>query len=250
MRLQPVAGECSRVARHARFDRRCPGPGRPDGSFSTARQPKTSALESAEGRRGARGAGQAEGIAGSVARFRRFPRAGEREEHLVEARRSHREVGDVDAGRDRAPRAAVARGRGRAAATDSRRDPRRSRCRPAPERLEQLRRRLVESAPVDGATCSMPEPIDALSSRLVPSAILRPWSITAIRSASWSASSRYWVVSRIGDARRRASRRIMPQTSARGSAGRARWWARRGRAPPASRPGEAAMSSRRRMPPE
>src|SRR4029450_9466487 len=28
-----------------------------------------------------------------------------------------------------------------------------------------------------------------------PSAITRPWSITEIRSASWSASSRYWVVS-------------------------------------------------------
>ena len=31
--------------------------------------------------------------------------------------------------------------------------------------------------------------------RCVPSAITRPWSITAIRSASWSASSRYCVVS-------------------------------------------------------
>ena len=31
----------------------------------------------------------------------------------------------------------------------------------------------------------------------VPSATIRPWSSTAIRSASWSASSRYWVVSRM-----------------------------------------------------
>ena len=37
---------------------------------------------------------------------------------------------------------------------------------------------------------------DAFSAGGVPSAITRPWSITAIRSASWSASSRYWVVSR------------------------------------------------------
>ena len=29
----------------------------------------------------------------------------------------------------------------------------------------------------------------------MPSAITLPWSITAMRSASWSASSRYWVVS-------------------------------------------------------
>jgi hypothetical protein len=34
-----------------------------------------------------------------------------------------------------------------------------------------------------------------LSWLLLPSAITRPWSITAMRSASWSASSRYCVVS-------------------------------------------------------
>ncbi len=40
-------------------------------------------------------------------------------------------------------------------------------------------------------------PTEDFSSSEVPSATFRPWSITAIRSASWSASSRYWVVSRI-----------------------------------------------------
>ena len=39
-------------------------------------------------------------------------------------------------------------------------------------------------------------PTEDLSSSEVPSATLRPWSMTAIRSASWSASSRYCVVSR------------------------------------------------------
>lgn len=40
-----------------------------------------------------------------------------------------------------------------------------------------------------------PAPTDALSSPFVPSAITLPWSITAMREARWSASSRYWVVS-------------------------------------------------------
>ena len=40
-------------------------------------------------------------------------------------------------------------------------------------------------------------PTEDLSSSDVPSATLRPWSMTAIRSASWSASSRYCVVSRM-----------------------------------------------------
>ena len=44
-------------------------------------------------------------------------------------------------------------------------------------------------------SCSVEAPTDVLSSSVVPSATLRPLSITATRSASWSASSRYWVVS-------------------------------------------------------
>ena len=42
-------------------------------------------------------------------------------------------------------------------------------------------------------TCSAPWPTDALSWPGVPSAMTLPWSMTAIRSASWSASSRYCV---------------------------------------------------------
>ena len=42
----------------------------------------------------------------------------------------------------------------------------------------------------------------------MPCAITRPWSITAIRSASSSASSRYWVVSRIVVPSRTSSRTI------------------------------------------
>src|ERR1019366_4138175 len=38
-------------------------------------------------------------------------------------------------------------------------------------------------------------PIRDLSERAVPPAMTRPWSMTTIWSASWSASSRYWVVS-------------------------------------------------------
>ena len=44
-------------------------------------------------------------------------------------------------------------------------------------------------------TC--PPGIRLFSSVGVPSATIRPWSSTAIRSASWSASSRFWVVSRM-----------------------------------------------------
>ena len=47
------------------------------------------------------------------------------------------------------------------------------------------------------ATCRKPEPVAAFSSRLVPSAIFLPLSMTAMRAASWSASSRYCVVSRM-----------------------------------------------------
>ena len=43
----------------------------------------------------------------------------------------------------------------------------------------------------------------------MPSAITRPWSITAIRSASWSASSRYWVVSSSVVPSRTSSRTIV-----------------------------------------
>ena len=50
-------------------------------------------------------------------------------------------------------------------------------------------------APCASVTSSRSPPTRSLSSSEVPSAITWPWSITAIRSASRSASSRYWVVS-------------------------------------------------------
>jgi hypothetical protein len=46
-----------------------------------------------------------------------------------------------------------------------------------------------------GRTARVSAPVRALSSAGVPVAITVPWSMTAISLASWSASSRYWVVS-------------------------------------------------------
>ena len=88
----------------------------------------------------------------------------------------------------------------------------------------------------------------AFSSSAVPSAITCPWSITAIRSARRSASSRYCVVSSSGRALARPVRGSRP-TSRGGCAGRGRSSARRGTAP-AARTRAAARSRRRRMPPE
>ena len=52
------------------------------------------------------------------------------------------------------------------------------------------------SARASRRTTSMRSPPTwVLSSSAVPCAIARPWSMTTISSASWSASSRYWVVS-------------------------------------------------------
>ena len=66
-----------------------------------------------------------------------------------------------------------------------------------------------------------PPGIRLFSSAGVPSATIRPWSSTAIRSASWSASSRYWVVSRIVTPAAASSRTIchMVQAAARVQAG-------------------------------
>ena len=94
----------------------------------------------------------------------------------------------------------------------------------------------------------MPWPTDALSSPGVPSAITRPWSITAIRVASWSASSRYCV----------HSSTVVPwPTSARMMSHT--WLRERGSSPVVGSSRNissgvttmlAAMSSRRRIPPE
>ena len=91
-------------------------------------------------------------------------------------------------------------------------------------------------------------PTEALSCPGVPSAITLPWSITAIPSASWSASSRYCVQSRIV-VPSATSARMMSQT----------WLRERGSSPVVGSSRNiscgvttmlAAMSSRRRMPPE
>jgi len=59
----------------------------------------------------------------------------------------------------------------------------------------RTRRACGRCSPSRSRTCRVPEPTRDLSCALVPSATIRPWSMTAICSASWSASSRYWVVS-------------------------------------------------------
>ena len=105
-----------------------------------------------------------------------------------------------------------------------------------------------DAAPCVSVTSTRRPPTRALSSSAVPSAITCPWSTTAIRSASRSASSRYWVVSRTvvpsptsssiashRSIRERGSRPVVG--SSRNSTG--------GLATSA-----AARSSRRRMPPE
>ena len=96
--------------------------------------------------------------------------------------------------------------------------------------------------------CSAPEPTEALSWPGVPSAMTLPWSITAIPSASWSASSRYWVHSRIV-VPSATSDRMMSHT----------WLRERGSRPVVGSSRNiscgvttmlAATSSRRRIPPE
>ena len=86
-----------------------------------------------------------------------------------------------------------------------------------------------------------------MSSPPCPRRSTRPWSITTRSSASWSASSRYCVVSRTVVPVRRRARGSCP-TARCGSAGRARSSARRGTAPAAlherRRRGPAAAASR------
>ena len=78
----------------------------------------------------------------------------------------------------------------RAARAPSR--PRRT-ARVAGDRRERRDRAASRSAASEPDSSRSP-PTCALSSSGVPSAITRPWSITAMRSARRSASSRYWVV--------------------------------------------------------
>ena len=99
-----------------------------------------------------------------------------------------------------------------------------------------------------GARAARPSRPSALSSPLVPSAMTLPWSMMAMRSASWSASSRYCVVSST----------VVPSATSTRTISHT-WLRLRGSRPVvgSSRNSSsgvttmlAAMSRRRRMPPE
>ena len=192
-------------------------------TFSIPRQPKVSAADSGARARRARGRGDRladRRLVGAGGRGRLAvvglalmppapPRsaiaclgglllgrvAGQGQEHLVEARLAEREVGDPDPGADSsatasAPRSASAQGTESAAGSGSSLTlaelARRARARP--------RAAARDRAAVRAGRRARPMPSAAPG---VPSAITLPWSITAIPSQSWSASSRYWVQSRI-----------------------------------------------------
>ena len=175
--------------------------------------------------------------------------AGQRQEDLVEARLAEREVGDA---RCPARESAATRLGARARRRRPRPTAPRGRARAWTRRRARARARRSASARWSGSssrTCSVPWPTEAFSSPGVPSAITRPWSMTAIRSASWSASSRYCVQSRTVVPVRDERADDVPDLVA-ASAGRARSSARRGTSAPGVTTMLAAMSSRRRMPPE
>ena len=97
-------------------------------------------------------------------------------------------------------------------------------------------------------TTRLAAPDWSLSSSGVPSAMIRPWSTTTMRSASWSASSRYWVVrNSVVPSRTRSRRTPHSSTRLRGSSPVV-GSSRKSTGGVAMR--LAARSSRRRMPPE
>ena len=155
---------------------------------------------------------------------------------------AHCRRGGAAARRGRRTRRRPARsGDGRAGPRGSRRSRAPARPTRAGSRSPGLGERDLDAAPRPPATSSSSE---------VPRAMTLPWSITAIRSASRSASSRYCVVSR-GSCRPRRDRRSCP-TSRPGRGGRGRSSARRGRARAAAqrgrRRGRADGASRRTSP--
>ena len=120
---------------------------------------------------------------------------GEAEEHVVQGRPAQADVLHRDAGgvqladrRDEHGRSAVDRQRD-PAGVRGRSAPRRRRAAPGQQHAASI---WPPSAKVNS---SRSPPTWALSSSAVPSAMTWPWSMTAISSASRSASSRYWVVS-------------------------------------------------------
>ncbi len=176
--------------------------------------------------------------------------AGEGEEDLVEGRAAQADVVDARCRCSSSRRTTVASSVG--AAVDRRRDPLGvvRRC-GAPRRrpgrgARRPRRGRPRSAGGPRSRRGRPWP---LSSSGVPAAITWPWSTMTTSRASWSASSRYWVVSStsVPSATRRADGLPQLDPAARVEA---RWSARRAAAG-AGRPTRLApRSSRRRMPPE
>ena len=174
--------------------------------------------------------------------------AGQGQEHLVEGG-----LGDADRGdRELAPRAGAIRtsaARSASVSGDVEAAGLGGEHRLLAEQRGVRRRRPRRSGAGSASrSCSVEVPTDDFSSSGVPSATLRPRSITAIRSASWSASSRYWVVSRTVQPSATRSRMV------------SHIWPRvRGSRPVVGSSRKisggrvirlAARSSRRRMPPE
>ena len=97
------------------------------------------------------------------------------------------------------------------------------------------RQRAADRSRSDSVTTTLARPASSLSCVGVPAAITLPLSITTISSASWSASSRYCVVSSSVVPSRTSPRSTSHRSP--GCGGRARWSARPGTAPAARRPG-------------
>ena len=150
--------------------------------------------------------------------------AGEGQEDVVEVGVSDRQAVDLDR---RARRA------GRAARAASATPPSLGTCereRLVVARRRRRRRAAARSSSAASANSSRMRPpgTSRLSSAGVPSATSRPWSSTAIRWASRSASSRYWVVRRIVTPSRDEVADDLPHRRG-GCADRGRPSARRGR---------------------
>ena len=175
--------------------------------------------------------------------------AGQVQERLVEGRSADADVLGLDPGgvelaeQRRQGRHPVADRRARPGA---RRDRRRARCAGDPgERSAAASASVVASRTTHSRRSP---PTRALSSSGVPSAMTRPRSTTLIRSASWSASSRYCVVSSTV-VPSRTSARMADQTSFRPRGSSPVVGSSRNRTAGA-RIRLAARSSRRRIPPE